>query len=184
MVEFITLKNKDEVELIEGVILYPLTVNKDDSGILVETLKTDWEGIYGQDRKFAMQYFSVTDPGVIRDEKVWHYHPNQEDRFVVAKGEIVVAIADNRNNSKTKELVNLFYMKFDKDPYNLLIPKQTLHGFMVISKEPGVLLNFPTQLYNPEEEGRIPHDEAGVKFSDGALFSWNIVRSNLQKIND
>ena len=179
--EFITLKNKDNFKLIQDVLIYPLKVNKDESGILVETLRRDWPEIYGKDREFFMQYFSITNSKVARDENVWHYHSTvQEDRFLVASGEIVVAVADNRENSSTNGLLNLFHMNYQVDPYILLIPKKTLHGFMVISKEPAILLNFPTALYNPKEEGRISYEEANIKLSDGSLFKWETVRKFLQ----
>lgn len=180
MIELTVLKNKENVKLIKGVLLYPLKINKDESGVLVETLRRDWKEIYGEGREFAMQYFSVTDPWVARDEDVWHYHPTvQEDRFVVAHGEIVVAVADNRENFSTNGVLNLFHMKPKVDPYILLIPKRTLHGFMVVSEAPAVLLNFPTTLYNPAEEGRVSYKEAGVKFSDGSFFTWEKVRQEL-----
>lgn len=179
--EFITLKNKENFKLIKDVLAHPLKVNKDESGILVETLRRDWPVIYGNNREFFMQYFSITNSKVARDENVWHYHPTvQEDRFLVASGEIIVAIADKRENSPTNGLLNLFRMDYQIDPYILLIPKETLHGFMVISKEPAILLNFPTALYNPKEEGRISYEEANIKLPDGSLFSWETVRKFLQ----
>lgn len=178
--EFITLANKNSVNLIKDILMYPLKINRDESGILVEALRTDWKEIYGKNREFAMQYFSVTDSGVARDETVWHYHPNQEDRFLVAQGEIIVSVADNRQNSKTFGLLNLFHMKADMNPYILLIPKETLHGFLVVSLTPTVLLNFPTRLYNLSEEQRISHAEAQIKQSDGSLFSWNQVRKEFK----
>lgn len=177
--EFITLANKGSVNIIKDVLMYPLKINRDKSGVLVEALRSDWKGIYGKGREFAMQYFSVTESGIARDEAVWHYHPQQEDRFLVAQGEVVVAVADNRQNSKTFEFLNLFYMQADKDPYILLIPKNTLHGFLVASHIPAVLLNFPTVLYNFEEEGRISYEEAKIKSSEGSLFSWDKVRNQL-----
>lgn len=176
--EFITLANRDRINLIKDVLIYPLKVNKDESGILVETLRTDWKEIYGKGREFAMQYFSVTQSGIARDETVWHYHPRQEDRFLVAQGEIIVAVADNRHDSETFGLLNLFHMKTDIDPYILLIPKDTLHGFLVVSRGPAVLLNFPTLLYNPSEEQRISHEKIGIKNSEGSLFTWDQVRSH------
>jgi len=178
--EFITLENKDRIKLIEGVLMHPLKINNDESGgILVETLRTDWKDIYGDGREFFMQYYSVTDRGVARDENVWHYHPNyQEDRFLVILGSVVVAVADNREDSSTKGLMNLFLMEAYKGPYILLIPKKTLHGFIVTSREKGILLNYPTGLYNPEEEGRISYVEAKVKLSDGRTFSWDLVRKD------
>lgn len=181
--EFITLANKDSVNLIKDVLMHPLKVNRDESGILVETLRTDSKEIYGRNREFAMQYFSVTKSGIARDEKVWHSHPQQEDRFLVAQGEIITAIVDNRQNSKTFGLLNLFHMKADLDPYILLIPKGALHGFLVVSKTPAVLLNFPTRLYNLSEEQRLPYEEAQIKQSDGSLFSWNQVRKEFKLIS-
>ena len=182
VIEFIDLKNKENVKLIKDVIAYPLKVNRDGSGILVETLRTDWKEIYGEGRDFAMQYFSVTDPWIARDENVWHYHPTvQEDRFLVAYGEIVTAIADNRVDSPTEGLLNLFHMQADQDPYILLIPKKTLHGFMVVSKTPAVLLNFPTSLYDPKEENRIPYPEAQITLPDGNTFSWELVRKEFKR---
>lgn len=178
--EFITLANKNSVNLIKGVLMYPLRVNRDGSGILVETLRIDSKEIYGRNREFAMQYFSVTESGIARDEKVWHSHPQQEDRFLVAQGEIITAIADNRQSSKTFGLLNLFHMKADTDPYILLIPKETLHGFLVVSRVSAVLLNFPTRLYNLSEEQRISHEEAQIKQSGGSLFSWNQVRKEFK----
>lgn len=176
---YITLKNKDETKLIKDILLYPLKINRDESGILVETLRKDWKEIY-EGREFAMQYYSITKSGVARDEDVWHYHPTiQDDRFLVAKGDIVVAVSDNREESETKGVLNLFYMQSQTDPYILLIPKKTLHGFMVVSKEDAMLLNFPTAIYNPKEEGRIPHKHAKVEFDDGLPFSWNAVREEL-----
>ena len=173
----ISLKNKDQQKLIDGILMYPLKVNQDESGALVETLRKDWKDIYGEDREFFMQYYSVTNSGIARDENVWHLHPTyQEDRFLVAGGAIVTAVADNREDSPTNGMLNLFYMKAVEDPYILLIPKGTLHGFLVVSKEQAILLNFPTGLYNPKEEGRVHYKEANAKLEDGTVFSWNLVR--------
>lgn len=177
---FIDISNKDKFILVKDVVMHPLKINKDESGILIETLRTDWSDIYGKSREFAMQYYSVTPSGIARDEKVWHYHPTlQEDRFLVVQGSIIVAVADNREDSSTYGLLNLFKMKGDDNPYILLIPKKVLHGFMVVSEESAILLNFPTALYNPKEERRISHEEAQVKLPDGFLFSWDRVRKEL-----
>lgn len=174
----ISLADLNSTKLISDIIIRPLKVNRDDTGILIETLRKDWRDIYGEGREFAMQYFSRTEPGVARDEDLWHYHPTgQEDRFLVAQGEIVVAVADNRDDSPTKGLLNLFRMHSVNEPYEILIPKQTLHGFMVVSEEPAVLLNFPTRLYDPKEEGRISYNDAQVKDETGEFFSWQRVRA-------
>ena len=180
--DFITLNNLNKSKLVSDVLVHPLRINKDASGVLVETLRTDWKGIYGPGREFAMQYYSITESGIARDEDVWHYHPTgQEDRFLVVQGEIVVAIADNREESSAYGKLNLFYMRSDKDPYILLIPKKTLHGFLVVSNSPAILLNYPTRLYNSREEGRIPYSDAQVKLPNGDSFSWKKVREEFLK---
>lgn len=176
-VEFITLENFNKIRLIKDIVVHPYKVNQDDSGILVETLRKDWPDMYKEGREFFMQYYSETPSGIARDENVWHYHPTvQEDRFSVVKGEIVVAVADNREDSPTKGLLNLFYINARVNPFLVLIPKRTLHGFMVVSKEPAILINFPTGLYNPQEEERIPYEKAQVKLDGESLFNWDLVR--------
>lgn len=53
--EFIKLKNKDIIKIIRDVVMYPLRINKDESGgTLVETLRTDWKEIYGKGREFFL----------------------------------------------------------------------------------------------------------------------------------
>lgn len=156
--------------LIKDVVAYPLKVNKDERGILVEVLKRDWRKIFSKKRPFAQCYYSKTRPGLARDEDRWHYHPTkQEDRFVVVQGEIVLVLYDWRKNSSTYGQLNLFKMT-GSEPYLLLIPKNVLHCFKVTSNKPAILLNFPTTLYDKKEEGRIAFEK--VKLSDGSHFSW------------
>jgi len=182
--ELITLKNVDNKKLVKDVVLHPYKVNQDASGILVETLRKDWEDMYGNEKDFSMQYYSETPSGVARDESVWHYHPTtQDDRFSVVKGEIVVAIADNREDSETFGLLNLFYISARENPYLILIPRKTLHGFMVVSKDPAILINFPTGLYNQSEEERISYSEAKVKTETGEDFNWDLVRKQFPNLS-
>lgn len=184
MIDFITVENKGRQKLIKDVVVHPYKINEDASGVLVETLRKDWQDIYNEGREFFMQYYSETPPGEARDEKVWHYHPTvQDDRFSVVKGEIVVAVADNRKDSETFGLLNLFYINARKDPYMFLIPRRTLHAFMVVSKESAILINFPTGLYNLKEEVRVSHEDAQVKFPDGTLFSWDLVRKEFPDLS-
>lgn len=170
--QYIDLNNQQD--LIDGVVLRKLIVHKDASGSLVETLRSDWPDVYNlKDLNFAMQYMSTTPPGVARDEDKWHVHKNQKDRFICVSGRIVTAIFDPRENSKTRGKLNLFVMSPEKEEemYMVVIPEETYHSFMVISKVPGYLLNFPTQLYNQNDEGRVPKKE----------LSWQKVREDFNR---
>lgn len=160
-------------DLIDGVVVKKLTIHRDASGTLVETLRRDWGDVFSEDKApFAMQYMSQTPSGLARDEDQWHVHKNQKDRFICTAGRIVTAIYDPREDSNTKDKLNLFVMGPEKEEemYMVVIPENTYHGFMAISKEPANLLNFPTQLYTGEDEGRVKHEAT----------LWNIVRNDFK----
>jgi len=167
--QYLNLSNQKD--LIDGVILRRLVIHKDQTGSLTETLRCDWTDVFNQnDLPFAMQYFSVTPPGIARDEDQLHVHKYQADRFICISGRIVTAIYDPRKNSKTHGKLNLFVMGPDNqdEMYLLVIPKETLHSFMAISASPAYLLNSPAKLYNPNDEGRVPNEH----------FQWQKVRED------
>ena len=152
----------NQKNLIDGVVLRRLIIHKDQSGSLIETIREDWEDIINEDDlKFAMQYLSVTPSKMVRDEDKWHVHKFQKDRFVCISGRIVTAVYDPRKNSKSFGKLNLFIMGPDKEDemYMIIIPEETHHGFCVVSQKSGYLLNFPTQLYTGEDEGRVENHE-------------------------
>ena len=158
--KYITLKNSQN--LIEGVVLRKLIIHKDESGSLVETLRRDWTDVFNdKELNFAMQYLSITQSGLIRDQDRWHFHKKQKDRFICVWGKIVTALYDPREGSKTKGKLNLFLMgpENEDEMYMIVIPEEVYHGFMVVSKEPGYLLNYPTQLYTGEDEGRVENTQ-------------------------
>ncbi len=160
--------------LIEGVVLRKLKVHRDKTGELFETLRSDWSDVFSKkDLNFAMQYMSITPSGTARDEDKWHVHKFQKDRFICASGKIVTAIYDPRQESKTKGKLNLFVMGpgNENEMYMVVIPEETYHGFIAVAREPGYLLNFPTKLYNPDDEGRVNH---------GAELNWQEVRQDFQ----
>ena len=165
---------------IHDAIARRLRVNRDASGLLVEILRADWGDIYNSvQRPFAQTYYSITPPGLARDEAEWHVHQHQEDRFVVASGSIVLALWDGRAESATRGTLDLLPMgevMSDDAQHSVLIPRRVHHGFVVIGASPAILLNSPTQLYNPKDEGRDPFTQVGATFDDGRLFTWQAVR--------
>ncbi len=181
--EFLSLNNQKN--LIDGVKLFKLKVNRDPRGVLVETLKTNWPEVFNENLPFAQTYYSITNPGVARDEDLWHCHPTKQvDRFVIIKGQAVFALFDNQKGSPTFGQLNLFLMgegNSDDNQFLLLVPKNVLHGFCAVGKEPCYLLNYPTSLYDPKEEGRFPFAEAGAKLADGTPFSWKLVRDSFTR---
>ena len=166
----------DEAEVLPGgALLRPLRVNRDPRGVLVETLRTDWPELYGPELPFAQSYYSRTEPGVARDEDRWHSHRRQFDRFVVAAGSVVVVLALPSSDRRVR-LVPLGPDLGDARQVELLIPPGVLHAFLAVGSVPAVLLNSPTRLYDPADEGRVPFAEAGATLPSGLPFHWDAVR--------
>jgi len=143
-------------KLIDGVELKQLKKNVDERGYLCELLRKDWS-IF---KEFAMAYFSITFPGVVR---AWHRHPRsrQEDYMCVIQGTAKIAIYDDREESTTKGLINEFIIGEDNLAV-LKIPGECWHGFKALGVKPVLLVNFPTKLYDyetPDEERLAPGTE-------------------------
>lgn len=168
---------------IAGIRVRKLQVNADDRGNLVETLKIDWEDFYDPERlPFKQSYFSFTRAGVARDEDQWHIHRHQRDRFVVVSGNLVVGVHDPRPESVTTGMINLFRMgdaQGSEGQFTLMIPERVHHGFLVAPGGPAILINYPTRLYDPDDEGRIPFAAVAAELAEGRPFSWQLVRDDL-----
>ncbi|MBI2873259.1 MAG: dTDP-4-dehydrorhamnose 3,5-epimerase family protein [Chloroflexi bacterium] len=168
------------------VVVRRLKVNRDARGILVEALRTDWPDVFQAGRRpFTQCYYSVTYPGIARDEDRWHAHQHQDDRFVVAQGDIVLALYDGRQDSPTKGQLNLLHLGTnagDEQQHQVLVPPGVLHAYLVIGAHPAILLNFPTRLYDSSDEGRIPFAQSGVLLPDGRPFSWDALRREQETI--
>jgi dTDP-4-dehydrorhamnose 3,5-epimerase len=166
--------------LIQGVVVRALRVNRDQRGTLVETLRGDWTDCFSEEHApFAQTYYSVTKAWVARDEDRWHVHQHQMDRFVVPLGDIVLALHDPRPHSPTRGRLNLLRLgqrNGDSGQILVAIPPQIHHAFMVIGDEAALLINYPTRLFDPADEGRVPFVDASAVTADGHTFSWDYVR--------
>jgi dTDP-4-dehydrorhamnose 3,5-epimerase len=141
-------------KLIEGVELKQLEKNLDARGYLCELLRKDWP-IF---KEFAMAYFSVTLPGVVRG---WHRHPRtrQQDHMCILQGTGKIVVYDCREDASTKGLINEFVIG-EENLTLVKIPGECWHGFKALGTKPVLLVNFPTRLYDYEDpdEERLPPD--------------------------
>lgn len=172
---------EDSQSLMDDVVARKLRVNRDPRGVLVETLRSDWADCFDESAwPFAQTYYSVTEPWVARDEDRWHVHQHQCDRFVIPGGNVVLALFDQRGGSRTVNRLNLLRLgesNGDTSQWLVLIPPGVLHGFMAIGPDKALLLNYPTRLFDPSDEGRLPYDEVGARLADGRAFTWDLVRA-------
>jgi dTDP-4-dehydrorhamnose 3,5-epimerase-like enzyme len=150
----------------------------------METMRKDDASISGD--QFAMAYTSVTVPGEFRDRDRWHVHRVQSDRFVVPLGEMILALYDGRPDSPAAGRLEVVRMtgaplgapghRERRDLISSLvpIPPGVYHCIGNLSPHPYLLVNFPTELYNAEDEGRVPFTEVPVR-ALGGPFSWELV---------
>lgn len=160
------------------------TLHQDPRGFLLETLRADDTAVDGA--RFSMSYSSVTLPGQFRDADRWHVHQVQTDRFVVVLGEMTLALFDRRPGSSTEGHLDVVRMTGarrdalssprarDLVTYLVPIPPGVLHCIGNLAAEPFVLQNFPTELYTPSDEGRVPFASLPVP-SLGRPFAWDLV---------
>jgi len=148
--------------MIQGVEIKQLARHADERGFLMELLRSD-DSIF---TSFGQCYVSMNYPGVIR---AWHWHKKQDDFFVVVKGMIKVGLYDQREGSPTQGEAAAFYLG-DNNSVMLKIPVGVVHGYKTVGTEPSLLINFPSQLYNPQEpdEYRLPWN------TDQIPFDWDI----------
>lgn len=144
--------------MIEGVAIKPLRVNADERGSLMEILRADDE-IFA---RFGQVYTSMSYPGVIR---AWHYHRLQDDFFAVVTGMIKAVLYDPREQSPTKGELNELFLG-ERNNILLKIPRGIIHGFKVIGVEPAILLNFPSEVYRPDQpdEYRLPWNTPEIPY--------------------
>lgn len=143
--------------MIEGVVLKPLVTHPDERGFFREVIRvTDpfFEEGFGQ-WSHSLMY-----PGTA---KAWHVHRLQVDWWYVAVGVLKVVLHDTRAGSATyRETTEL--LLGDHQPAGVLrIPPGVAHGCKCISG-PAHLLYVTSRIYDPADEGRLPHDEPEIGY--------------------
>jgi len=169
-----------------GVTVFPRVVHGDQRGFLMETLKSNEAPVRGNE--FAMSYVSLTFPGQMRDKDRWHVHHHQMDRFVVLMGEMVLALYDSRPESQTHGVLQTVLMKGafgtphephgskgDANTFMVTIPEEVYHCIGNLSDSPFLLQNYPTRLYDPADEGRVPFTSVPIDCLDKTPFAWEKV---------
>jgi dTDP-4-dehydrorhamnose 3,5-epimerase len=154
------INSPTSADLIEGVRIEPLTVYPDDRGYFVE-LQRIGKGLASQFPAATTQVSAAMNhPGAI---KAFHYHLHQTDCWNPVRGLLQVALADLRTGSPTFGRRNTMYIG-PLRPWQLLVPPGVAHGYKVIGTEDALLVYLTDRFYNPQDEGRIPYDDASINY--------------------
>ncbi len=143
---------------IEGVVVQSLVRQPDQRGYFEELIRISdpWfrEG-------FGQLSHSKMYPGVV---KAWHIHKTQIDWWYVVAGRLQVGLHDMRPDSPTYRVTQELYLGDDLPPAVLKIPAGVAHGCRAIGETSAHLLYVTSSTYNPDEEGRLPHDSPEIGY--------------------
>ena len=143
--------------MIEGVVLRNLATHADERGFFREIIRvTDDFFAAG----FGQWSHSLMYPGVV---KAWHIHAQQVDWWYVAGGVLKVALHDTRPDSRTHRQTVDFLMGDNQAAQVLCIPPGVAHGCKCVAG-PAHLLYVTSHVYDPADEGRIPHGDLGIGY--------------------
>lgn len=132
--------------MIDGVIITPLREIADARGSVRHVLRPPMPDCIGE------VYFSTVVPGVL---KAWHLHKWMTLRYVVACGNILLGLYDQRPSSPTCLEGELVFLSDSGTNYNLVtIPPGIWNGFRSWPPENdrgAVVLNCPDLPHDPDE---------------------------------
>lgn len=142
---------------IEGVVAKKLVTNADERGFFRELIRVT-DPFF--EEGFAQLSHSLMHPGVT---KAWHIHRTQVDWWYVPLGVLKVVLYDTRPESPTKGVMQELFMGGEHGYSVLKIPPGVAHGCKAIGGS-AHLIYVTSNVYNPEEEGRIRHDDPEIGY--------------------
>lgn len=147
----------ETIELIKDVSLKKLITHCDERGFFREIIRAT-DDVFAEG--FGQWSVSKMYEGVI---KAWHIHPTQVDWWYVHSGVLKVVLFDRREHSSTKNKMMEILMGDNQPAQIVKIPPGVAHGCKCVSG-PADLFYITSKVYNPEEEGRIPHDDRDIGY--------------------
>ena len=143
--------------MIEGVIAKELTTYADDRGFFREIIRVT-DDFFSEG--FGQWSHSLVHAGVA---KAWHVHKLQTDWFYVVSGVMKVVLHDGRPDSPTHGEITEILMGDGHSAQVVKIPPGVAHGYKVING-PAHMLYVTSRTYDPNDEGRIPHDDPSIGY--------------------
>jgi dTDP-4-dehydrorhamnose 3,5-epimerase len=145
---------------IDGVVIHRRPLLEDDRGELVEIYNPAW-GIHPAPLVYA--YLIGIRPG---RAKGWVLHAKQDDRLFILQGTVRIGLFDNRPNSPTYRMLNVFVMG-DRNRGLITIPQGVFHAIKNIGTGDAFFLNLPTRAYDhaDPDKYRLPLENDLIPFS-------------------
>ncbi len=149
--------NMENQNLIQGVEVKKLVRHRDDRGFFEELIRVT-DPFFAEG--FGQLSRSMMFPGVI---KAWHIHKTQVDWWYCGKGTLKAVLYDKREDSPTFKQLNEFTIGENGEDVIVKIPPGVAHGCKVMG-DTAELYYVTSKVYDPEEEGRIEHDDPEIGY--------------------
>jgi dTDP-4-dehydrorhamnose 3,5-epimerase len=160
----VTSEGEPVARQIEGVVIRRSAPIEDERGEMVEVYRPAW-GLHPDPLVYVYQV--SLRPRVI---KGWVVHQHQDDRLFISRGVIRWALYDNRLESPTHQLLNLFTFS-ERNRALLIIPRGVFHAAQNVGDTEAVFINMPTQPYDHADPDKyrlpIKNDLIPFDFNDG-----------------
>jgi dTDP-4-dehydrorhamnose 3,5-epimerase len=143
--------------MIDGVIVKELVTYPDERGFFREIIRVT-DDFFAEG--FGQLSHSLMYTGVA---KAWHIHERQIDWWYVGSGVLKMGLHDLRPGSPTHgETMEL--LLGDNQPAQVVrVPPGVAHGCKCLSG-PAHLFYVTSGVYDPTDEGRIPHDDPAIGY--------------------
>ncbi len=143
--------------MIEGVVVKDLVTHVDERGYFRELIRVT-DDFFREG--FGQWSHSMMHQGVV---KAWHIHHRQIDWWYVAGGVLKVGLHDKRPDSPTCGRTMELLLGENQPARILRIPPGVAHGCRCLSG-PAHLFYITSRVYDPGDEGRIPHDDPEIGY--------------------
>jgi dTDP-4-dehydrorhamnose 3,5-epimerase len=144
--------------MLAGVEIKELVTLPDERGFFREIIRqTDPFFKEG----FGQLSHSCMYPGVA---KAWHIHQFQIDWWYVPVGNLKLALFDKRLGSPTCGKLQTIFMGENYPAKVVRIPPGVAHGCKALGGGVTHLFYVTSSVYNPKDEGRIPHDDDSIGY--------------------
>ena len=143
--------------MIDGVMIKEPITHTDERGSFREIVRKTDE-FFGEG--FGQWSHSMSYIGVAR---AWHVHQLQTEWLYVAVGVCQAALYDTRPDSPTSgELMEVLMGELYGSKV-LKVPPGVAHGYKVL-EGPAHIFYLSSRVYDPADEGRIPHDDPSIGY--------------------
>lgn len=156
----VTPEGEPIVPRISGVVIELRPIQEDERGELQEIYNPAW-GLHSAPLVYA--YCASIRP---RRVKGWVLHRLQDDRLFILRGVIRVGLFDDRPESPTYGMLNVFVMSEHRRGL-LVIPRGVFHGLQNLSDYDALFLNLPTRPYDHQDPDkyRLPLKNDRIPFA-------------------